>query len=264
MKKVPIAPLLLAAAMLLASGGSLDAALVALYRFQDNFTDSSGQGNHGTNNGATFATGQAGYGKAGSFGSGAYVTAADSGSLDITSTLTIAAWVFRTGTSSFDGIVAKGPTTGSTVNYPGNYEFRVDSGATGKASFLAERTDTNQLSSSSGTTNVGSGSWVHLAVTVGSGGAVTHYFNGVVAGTGTLTSWGEANNELLYIGSRKDLFTGFDGLLDDVAIFNEVLTQTQINTVRSGDFTAFGVPEPTAATLLGLAALGVCLIRVRR
>lgn len=264
MKKVPIAPLLLAAAMLLASGGSLDAALVALYRFEDNFTDPSARGNHGTNNGATFATGQAGYGKAGSFGSGAYVTAADSGSLDITPTITITAWVFRSGTSSFDGIVAKGPSSRSAVNYPGNYEFRVDSGATGKASFLAERTDTVGLSSSSGNTNVGSGSWTHLAVTVGSSGAVTHYFNGVVAGTGTLTDWGEANNELLYIGSRKDLFTGFDGLLDDVAIFNEVLTLTQINTVRSGDFTAFGIPEPTAASLLGFAALGFCPVRKRR
>lgn len=264
MTKAPAVLPTIIAAMLFALIGSLDAALVALYRFEDNFTDSSAQGNHGTNNGATFVTGQAGYGKAGSFGSGAYVTAADSGSLDITSTITISAWVFRTGTSSFDGIVAKGPTSGSTVNYPGNYEFRVDSGATGKGTLLAERTDTTGFSSSSGNTNVGSGSWVHLAVTVGSSGAVTHYFNGAAAGTGTLANWGEVNNELLYIGSRKDLFTGFDGLLDDVAIFNEVLTPTQINTVRSGDFTAFGVPEPAAATLLGLAALAFCLVRIRR
>ncbi len=37
-------------------------------------------------------------------------------------------------------------------------------------------------------------------------------------------SFGATNTNPLYIGSRADLFTTMDGLIDDLRIYNEVLS----------------------------------------
>lgn len=59
----------------------------------------------------------------------------------------------------------------------------------------------------------------------------------------------------------------FDGILDDVAIFNRALTTQEITAIRAGDFSAFGVantiPEPATA-LTGMLAMGLLAIRRRR
>ncbi len=58
----------------------------------------------------------------------------------------------------------------------------------------------------------------------------------------------------------------FDGLLDDVAVFDVALSADQVATVMGGDFSAFGgpVPEPSTYALAGLGALGVLLGARRR
>jgi hypothetical protein len=53
----------------------------------------------------------------------------------------------------------------------------------------------------------------------------------------------------------------FDGLLDDVAVFDRSLSPAEVLQVMSGDFTTFGgppVPEPSTFALaaVGLVALG--------
>ena len=45
----------------------------------------------------------------------------------------------------------------------------------------------------------------------------------------------------LYIGARQDFVTNMTGRLDDVAIFNEALSDEQILSVMAGDFSAWGV-----------------------
>ncbi|HBG27964.1 MAG: hypothetical protein A2Y10_03010 [Planctomycetes bacterium GWF2_41_51] len=86
------------------------------------------------------------------------------------------------------------------------------------------------------------GSWYHYAI-VYDGSTLTKYINGSPVYTKTFTS----PNKMLptswdtweYLrfarqtDSEKDYFIG---ALDDVAIFNEALTQTQVQTISTGDF----------------------------
>jgi hypothetical protein len=72
------------------------------------------------------------------------------------------------------------------------------------------------------------------------------------------------DNGPLYIGNRGDSQLDWLGRLDDVAIFNEALSPSQVADIRSGDFTEFGVPEPSSAVLAGLLWLTSAGVRRRR
>ena len=244
--------------------GSAHAALVGLWQFENDFTDSSSQGNNGAGiNGVNFAASQAGFGQAGDFsGADTHVLVPHDPSLDITSTITIAAWVLPDG-NAWEGILAKSPSNGSNNNHAGNYELRLENGSQ-NMTFLYQRGGSNDTQPvDSGVTVASNPTWTHIAVTM-DGSTLRFYTNGTLANTvaAPATGFGATNTNPLYLGSRADLFTDFDGLLDDVAIFNEVLNDSQIATISTGDFTAFGVPEPSSAALLGLS--GLALLRRRR
>ena len=107
--------------------------------------------------------------------------------------------------------------------------------------------------------------WVHVAVTVSSTAGMELFVNGVSQGTnaaGTSQS-SEAN---FTIGKRPDAASDhFPGLIDDVAIFDHLLTSTQLsNVINQGaaDFDAVVVPAP-AALPAGLTMLGLVAMRRR-
>ena len=97
------------------------------------------------------------------------------------------------------------------------------------------------------------GVWQHWAIVM-NGTSVTMFRNGTaIAMTDTVISTTIADGGgNLIIGDRpgaQDM--SFFGRLDDVAIFDEALTSTQVSTIMSGNFSAFGViPEPSSAALL--------------
>ncbi len=84
------------------------ATLVASFSFEDNFNDTSGFGNNGTNFGATIISDGVS-GKAASFDGNDFVRAADSASLDISGSYTLSAWVRTSapGNPEFSGLVTK-------------------------------------------------------------------------------------------------------------------------------------------------------------
>jgi hypothetical protein len=83
--------------------------------------------------------------------------------------------------------------------------------------------------------------WVHLAVTRTEDGDVIHYLNGENNGEGFVDFPGLDLDQNLFIGSRADFVTNMFGRLDDVAIFNEVLSDEEVITAMAGDFSAWGV-----------------------
>ncbi|MFN0126354.1 MAG: LamG domain-containing protein [Verrucomicrobiales bacterium] len=247
--------------------GSLSshAALVGLWRFEGGTNDSSGNGNNGAlQNGASLsgdvANATAGISSLALAGGTQHVLVPHHSSLDVTSAMTIAAWV-KPANNQWDGIVAKSPSAGSTQNFPGNYELRTNNGG-GALEFGFELNPgpPDLIFTPPATTALVANQWAHIAFSATAGGSYTYYVNGVSAGGGAMDAGfgSETNTNPLYIGSRADLFTTFDGNLDELAIFN-----TELSAAEIGAIMANGIPEPSTA-LLGLVGTLGLLVRRRR
>lgn len=249
------------------------AELVGLWRFEGDATDSSMNGNHGTFvNGALLDPEvPAALGAASSqslFLSGVtrhtqHVLVPHHDSLNITRDMTIAAWIKPEGNIEWDGVIAKNPSDGSANNHAGNFELRVDNN-TRDLNLLWQR---GGVDDTTGTTCCGGtvleGTWTHVAVTT-NGINSLFYVNGSLVGTNLAPAELFPNTSPLFIGSRNDLFTPMNGYLDDVALFNEVLSEAQIGTIMGGDFSEHIIPEPSSLVLAALGLLGVLGLRRRR
>ncbi|MEX0643567.1 MAG: LamG-like jellyroll fold domain-containing protein [Pirellulales bacterium] len=225
------------------------AALVGEWNFNGSvLTDSSGNLNHGSFSGTptpSFSsdtslqlaggnsvnfTGTSGANNTG------HILVPDSNSLDITGAITISAWVRPVGNVSFDGILAKSPSSnGSAINHAGNYEFRIESGSRLLTFHYQPAGAVNGTIAHPSTGAVAAGLWQHVAVTAQAGGPGTFYINGAPAGAFAVNpGFGAVNTNPLRIGSRADLFTTMNGLIDDVALYNHVLTPAEIAALASG------------------------------
>jgi hypothetical protein len=247
--------------------------LVGLWRFNEgtgtNITDSSGFNNNGVLTGENgnvpaWAAGQSGFGGALRFTNDgvnhAYVDIPGSGSLMIgqtaTNAWTITAWAYEDsgGTSDF---VA---TYGRLLVLDDGQAFQLESGASGDAQLYTwSRASTAWQIGWTAGSDVAPllDQWVHWAV-VYDGTNLTVYRNGDQG-----TQGGAATNAVTaalgYAGYTGAIRIGselgqpasrtWNGMLDDVAVFNTALTQTEIDTVKSGDFTGFITRVPLSVNL---------------
>ena len=257
---------LLAAASVAGSSRAPEAAaavssgLVGAYSFDAGsgtaVADNSGSGNSGTLSGATWATGK--NGKALSFdGVNDWVTIADRASLDLTSGMTLEAWVRPAAQSrSWRTVVLK--------ERPG-----------GLAYALYSNTDSNRPSAE--VTNVlgqrdarrrprfASGTWSHLATTY-DGATLRLYVNGTQVASKPATGAITTTSAPLRIGGNAVWSEWFSGQIDDLRIYNRALTaaelQTDMNTPVGGTPPPPPPPPPPPADTqnptapVGLAASG--------
>jgi subtilisin family serine protease len=190
--------------------------------------DSAGT-NHGDVLGATWTTGQIN-GALSFDGVDDYVNVIDTDdSLDIEDSLTIAAWVKLNDLSEIYFIVTKQPTGTSRTNYPGNYVFRTTPSDGYLQLYYQTGTGDNQISKHTSTSGIGAGAWNYVSVTLVEGGNVSFYIDGSPAGTVPQVGvFGLINDEPVRIGTRKDGWSYFDGIIDDVKIFNIALSASEI------------------------------------
>ncbi len=216
-----------------------DPTLVGWWKFDEGAgitaRDSSSYGNDGTLIGdPRWVTGQIGSGALSFDGSDGLVEASESPVLDIDSTLTITAWVNLTNLSTYYFVVCKSPSGTAASNYPGNYEFRIQS-ATGLLEFGHQTAQGQEYVFYPSTTAITSGQWYHVAVTFLKGDRVEFYVNGESAGGADQTAnFGILNDEPIRIGGRKDNYSFFNGLIDDVRIYSRVLTPEELPDVLRG------------------------------
>ena len=226
-----------------ASTPAAPSGLVAAYGFEEGsgttVSDASGNGNTGTISGATWSTAGK-FGDALSFnGTSSRVTIPNSSPLQLSSGMTLEAWVDpATVSSAWRDVIEKG-----------NDEY-----------FMMGTTDHGSaaggggiIGGSYGQVFTGSGlpvsTWSHLAITY-DGSTVRLYLNGAmvdsVAHTGLITS----STNALTLGSDPFYGQYFNGLIDEVRIYNKALTAAQIQSDMN---TAVGVVPSTPTNLTATA-----------
>ncbi len=212
-------------------GDSLASGLAGYWRFEedggDEAYDSSGHGNTAVFNGmdeTAWGTGQIG---GGLFFDGVddYLEVEDSDGLSLAGDMTITAWIYPTDFVGVNGIVGK-----TENNVPSPYDFYTTQ-TTGTLRFYVGDGESFQFIES--TDALTTGEWQHV-VAVRSGNTGRLYINGEPKGSGSLSVSAVDDNGTLRIGSRDDGLTKMKGGLDDVRIYNRVLSDTEISQTAAG------------------------------
>ena len=197
--------------------------LVAAYGFNEGsgvqVADASGQGNGGTISSATW-TASGRFGAALSFnGTSSWVTVADAASLDLTSGMTIEAWVNPATGTGWRSVVLKEIAGGLA------YALYSANNASRPAGYVHMTVD-NGLN---GTSAVPLNTWTHVALTY-DGATLRMFVNGVQVSSLAVTGSIVVAPGALRIGGDSVWGEYFKGLVDEVRIYNRALTATEIQT----------------------------------
>jgi len=209
---------------------------VAAYSFNEgegSVAHDSARSHDGTISGATW-TPNGKFGSALDFnGTNALVSVADANDLDLTNSFTLEAWVRPDTLSSWSSAISK-------ASWPGGF-----SGYTLAADYKGYPTGIVMASGATGgvaaPSALSTGTWTHLAFT-SDGKYLRLYVNGKLAETQPAIS--AASTEVaLNIGYSQIGKKYFDGLIDEVRIYEVPLSQSQIETDESTPID----PKPIAA-----------------
>ena len=244
-------PVILLAILLVCFVGSkVSGELLAWWDFDYGGTDDRYGGNNGVSRGdLKWVSGRSDKGDALSLTGGGYVTIHDESHFDITEQITVAAWIK---VNSFDvawqAIVTKGASAWALVrNGKTNaarfkcqgIEGEVEDPTKGRRKTLAV----------AGTVNVNNGKWHHVAG-VYDGSKICLYVDGVLdkslAASGTIAT----NDHKVGIGENTETMKrSFNGLIDDVVIFDHALGPNEIARLCKQGCEAF-VPKGNMARLV--------------
>ncbi|MEJ2703159.1 MAG: LamG domain-containing protein [Sedimentisphaerales bacterium] len=194
--------------------------------------DSSRNENHGTLDGPIWRPSEGQIGGALEFdGTDDYVEVPDDASFDITNEITVTAWIKPGDVIDWRTIVAKYAHTPAWrkdlywLLHAGNIgvTFAGPCGIGGDDWIP--------------TVPIESGVWAHVAVSY-DGSAMRMYKNGINAATnsasGNLLLGDSASNESFYIGYNTEWSEFFDGLIDDVYLYDRTLTPDQVQNLFNG------------------------------
>jgi flagellar hook assembly protein FlgD len=202
----------------------VDPAIVGLWHMDGDWRDSSGNNNTGVPvNGPTFSTDNHGGTQAVSLnGSNSFVEVADSNILDLTSAMTVEAWIKPNDIGNYRQIVSK-------FGSPGNYAYEIGLAPAGnlRVDISGNGTANDYLVTTTApiTVNV----WNHIAATFNAG-ILKLYVNGIEVvqpKTSTISSL-KASTSPINIGRAPAGIEYFSGLIDEVALYNRALTAVEI------------------------------------
>ncbi|MEJ2595061.1 MAG: T9SS type A sorting domain-containing protein [bacterium] len=226
-------------------------------------TDVSGKGNHGTLlNGASWISHDNGF--AVQFdGIDDKIDCGNSSTLDIGSgDYSITGWIRPSGTqASYPTIISKGAGASYDMGYWLMYK--------GNRLWLYISNGTTRKNTYSNVVSLSPDEWYHLAVVIDRDNLITFYVNGQQTGTFDISDFdGEdiVSSKPLTMGIwQSNPSTAFNGALDRVILFNETLTEAQIQLIMSGDEQGNNAPviiedasaDPPVITFPGTTTLGV-------
>jgi fibronectin type 3 domain-containing protein len=197
--------------------------LVAAYGFNEGMgvqvTDASGQANTGTISSATWTT-TGKFGAALSFnGTSSWVTVADAASLDLTTGMTIEAWVNPAAGTGWRTVVLK-ENAGALA-----YALYAANNASRPAGYVHTSTDVGL----NGTSAVPLNSWTHLALTF-DGATLRMFVNGVQVSSSAVAGAAVVSSSALRIGGNSVWGEYFKGVIDELRIYNRALAAAEIQT----------------------------------
>jgi hypothetical protein len=194
--------------------------------------DSSRNENHGTLNGPIWRLSDGQIGGALEFdGIDDYVEVPDDISFDITNEITVTAWIKPVDVADWRTIVSK---YAHTPDWRKDLYWFLNSGNIGIS-----------LAGPSGIGGddwipdvpIESGTWTHVALSY-DGNFMRMYKNGINVATnsisGDLLLGDSTSNESFYIGQNTEWGEYFDGLIDDVQVYNRTLTPDQVQDLFNG------------------------------
>jgi hypothetical protein len=223
---------------------SLQTGLVGYWPFNGNANDESGNGNNGTNNGATLTTDR--FGNLNSAydynGTNNNINFGSSTVFGLTSNniLTFSVWVRPLRASNnaniMDGVFSKY----QDLNVSNcNYYFSIDKNVSSSSN------PPNGVITANGTNSIGAtcelNTWQHYVIVMQSGlNNIKVYRNGVLDNTGTVNFSSLISNSNLYLGYIPTTTTNitqsnFLGKIDDFSIWNRALTQQEITNLYNAN-----------------------------
>lgn len=185
--------------------------------------DTSNNGNIATILGATWVAGR--YGSGLSFdGGSSHLSVADSTSLNISGTeLTLSLWLNPLTPTTSDSVVL-GKFWNANWSDP-YFQYGLELSSGNRPTLIIGTTTGYRTASMSSTLSYGQ--WNHLGVTF-NGTEARFYLNGTLVSTQPLVGSITARSNPLGIGADQSNGQGFRGAMDDVRIYNKVLTPTEI------------------------------------
>lgn len=212
-----------ATVLVLSPDGTAPPEMKALYAFEGNAQDTSGSGNHGTANALSYVAGKVGAQAAQFNGTSSYVLIPRS----IQDDFTVAMWLKTTNTAGsagaqwwngkglVDGEVGGGGADWGTAIVNGKFVLGV--GSSGGDTTIAS------------SVNVNDGTWHHVAATRhNTSGAMAVYVDGVLRGSGTGPTGSRTWPANLRIGSLQTANNFLNGTLDDVRLYDRILSVSEI------------------------------------
>ena len=216
-------------------------------------TDLSGNGNNGTISGATWTT-SGRYGNALSFnGTNALVTVNNAPSLQLTSAMTLEAWVYPTTVNS----------TWQDVIYKGNDNYYLEGTSSNSGHPVAGAIVGGVYAAAIGPNSLTANTWAHLAETY-DGATVRLYVNGWQVASHAQTGAIATSTNPLQIGGDSIYGQYFAGRIDEVRIYNLALSVAEIQSDLNTPLGP-GQPDtqpPTAPANLLATAIGVSQIHL--